>query len=443
MDRRESESTLKSERKQETVLPGSSFKGDAVDATIQKEIRKVTSSSQEETIPSSAQQSSEQNRQRQREIEDAMKADYGAAGAASGRQELIEAVFERKRKLETSPHVEQSDPFAVESHPLSLSVDEVLQAEMIAAKALISTESPDPAEKSKMESSGAIADPLANSNGPTPTAIPSPSSIGQVLQAEMEAAKTLKSTKPTSAADKVNAALAYLSNLTSHTQPGRIASDAPLSAISEEGLHVTLGSLSVDEVLQAEMRAAKALLSTEFPDPAEKSKMDDSDVMVYPLTNNGASSSAAIPSPLSIDQVLQAEMEVAKSLQSSTETTSKIDSADFLSLVEGRGIQRKPSLSNSSEKGLLSDSGIGKKVVHSKTTQGAKPSLDAKTSIEGAHAVQLNSTPENQASPAKDITGASKRKGNRQRQRKRQNRKGNQNNNKAKNDKGGMGNDGM
>jgi hypothetical protein len=435
---------------------------------------------------SSANQTSELNRQRQREIEEAMKADFEAAGSAFGRQELIEGVFERKMKLETSRPDEQSDPFAVESHPLSLSVDEVLQAEMRAAKVLVSLESPDPAEKSKIAGS-VIVNPRGTGSGPSSTPIPAALSIDQVLQAEMEAAKTLQSTETPLAAAKANTAGVDPFNLVR----GGIKSEETLSAPNQEGLRAKLGSLSVDEILQAEMRAAKDLLSIESLDPAEKSKMEGS-TFVNPHGTSISPSSTAIPSPLSIDQVLQAEMEAAKALKASETPpeAAKIEAAganvlNIVSLVDLGGTDGQPSLSTMSEEALQakmesdmtlqsSDAKIGKKAVRSPVDRSpsnnptgetpindqsvqqstetqssmaesalATPYLDAKISLEVDDEVKVNSTPVKLAGPPNERTGASKSKGDRQRRRKRQNRKGNQNNNKTKNNKGSSGDDGI
>ncbi len=115
---------------------------------------------------------------RKKEIEEALKADFGAAKTVN-RQKEIEAVFEGRLPVQAKRGVSPvHDPFAVNSLPSAppASVDDVLKAEMKAVEALKSTQ--DPSIKAAEE---ALLGPKILS-------------IQDILKAEMEAANQLKKT---------------------------------------------------------------------------------------------------------------------------------------------------------------------------------------------------------------------------------------------------------
>lgn len=120
---------------------------------------------------------------RQKDIEDALKADFNAAASKSAgmddyRRKQVEAVLEGRVQVETgrSPSQAQHDPFDVrqmsggKSHPPGPSVDEVLQAEMAAANSL----------------------KVDNASSATSLTDESKPSVQDVLQAELEAAQKMK-----------------------------------------------------------------------------------------------------------------------------------------------------------------------------------------------------------------------------------------------------------
>lgn len=154
---------------------------------------------------------------RQKEIEEALKAEFSAAASTTDRQQQIEAIFEGKVQVQSKrPSTPFYDPFSVSGSsgikkPKSppSSVEDVLAAEMNAVKALKTNLGKDPAIKAAEEVL----------KGPKTV------SIHDILKAEMDAAKMMKKTSTGSEAD--TALSAPLSN-------GSLKKGAPASEQKEE-----------------------------------------------------------------------------------------------------------------------------------------------------------------------------------------------------------------
>lgn len=122
---------------------------------------------------------------RQKEIEEALKADFSAAAKTVDQQQRVEAVFEGKLQVKSKrAAVEMEDPFAVNSPPRAspVSVEDVLKAEMNAAKSL---------KTNQAKSSNSAEEALLS---------PKTVSIHDILKEEMEAAKRLKKSVGTNSA---------------------------------------------------------------------------------------------------------------------------------------------------------------------------------------------------------------------------------------------------
>jgi hypothetical protein len=200
--------------------------------------------------------------------------------------------------------------------------------------------------------------------------------------------------------------------------------------------------LSIEQVLRAEMRAAKTLHLTETPDAV---------VPHDPLTVSSTATTAG-PSPLSIEQVLRAEMEAAEALIGTPAAEQAVESLgmelplDPLLVVGSSSCDESYPLATSVEPNvdtiLIVAESLESTEAAAKWTQSledvlkaemecatsGKALLEAMTSTEVGDAPTVMTTPASQISEKSDTTGEAKAK--RKRRRKRQNRKGNRDSNR-------------